>query len=266
MTNPMFDLSGRVALVTGGNNGIGRAIALAYAEAGAAVAILSRNEERNAKVLGELEAADRPALALSVDVSDRAQLGPAFEQVERDLGPVSILVNNAGAAAFGGVLTLDVGEWDRIMETNLTSAFLLCQLAGRSMVKEGRGKIINVASDSINYGWSRSVVYAVSKAGMAHLTRCLAVELGPFNVQTNTLVPGWVDTDLTQGMKAGSAYEQTVNLTPAGRWADPADMAGTALYLASAASDYVNGATITVDGGTAVTYGALPPSRVLPEF
>jgi 2-deoxy-D-gluconate 3-dehydrogenase len=262
----MFDLTDRVALITGGNNGIGRAIALAYAEAGAAVAIFSRNEERNQKVLAELKALGRPALGLSVDVSDRAQLQPAFETVEQQLGPVSILVNNAGAAAFGGVLTLEVGEWDRIVETNLTSAFLLSKFAARSMVKQGRGKIINVASSSIVYGWARSPAYAVSKAALVHLTKCLAVELGPFNVQANAIMPGWVDTDLAQGMKNGPFYEQTVGLIPAGRWAKPEEMAGTAVYLASAASDYVTGTTVSVDGGLTLTYGALPLNRSLPDF
>ena len=266
MTTEQLDLSGAVALVTGGNSGIGRAIALTYARAGAAVAIAGRNLEKNAAVLAELQAIGKPAVALELDVSDRSQLEPAFGRVERELGPLSILVNNAGSGTLGGVLTLEVDEWDRVLETNLTAAFLLSKYAGQSMVRRRKGKIINIASASVFYGYARLTGYAVSKAALLHLTKCMAVELGPFNVQANAIVPGWIDTDMAQRMRNSPAYPETVALTPAGRWGVPQEVADTALFLASSASDYVNGATITVDGGMTLTYGAARPVSELPEF
>jgi 2-deoxy-D-gluconate 3-dehydrogenase len=266
MTHDLLDLSDHVALITGGNSGIGRAIALTYARAGAAVAIAGRNRQKNAAVLAELQAIGNSAMAIELDVSKRAQIKPAVEQAERELGPVSILVNNAGSAAGGGVLTLGFDEWDRVIETNLTAAFALSKYAAQSMVRSGKGKIINIASASASYGFARLTAYAVSKAALLHLTKCMAVELGPFNVQVNAIVPGWIDTDMTQRMRNSPAYPETVALTPAGRWGVPQEVADTALFLASSASDYVNGATLTVDGGMTQTYGAARPVFDLPEF
>jgi NAD(P)-dependent dehydrogenase (short-subunit alcohol dehydrogenase family) len=262
----VFDLTGAVALVTGGNSGIGRATALAYAKSGASVAILGRNAEKNAAVLGELKDLGVPAIAIAADISKRDEIAPAVEQVESALGPVSILVNNAGTASVGGVLTLEVQEWDRVLETNLTAPFLLSKYAARSMVKREGGKIINIASASAFFGYVRLTSYAVSKAALVHLTKCMAVELGPFNVQVNAIVPGWTDTEMASRVKDSPMYDETVRMTPAGRWADPREIANAALYLASRASNFVNGAVLTVDGGTTVTYGAAPPIREMPEF
>jgi 2-deoxy-D-gluconate 3-dehydrogenase len=261
-----MDLTGRVAMVTGGNSGIGRAIALTFARAGAAVAIAGRRSENNAAALDELQAIGNPAIAVELDVSQREQLKPAVERVEADLGPISALVNNAGSAAGGGVLTLPFEEWDRVLETNLTAAFGLSKYAGQSMVRQGRGKIINIASASAFYGYVRLTSYAVSKAALIHLTECMAVELGPFNVQANAIVPGWIDTPMATRMKESPMYAETLALTPAGRWGVPQDIANMALFLASSASDYVNGAILTVDGGTTQTYGAARPTAELPDF
>ena len=266
MTNALFDLTGNVALVTGGNSGIGRAIALTYARGGAAVAIAGRNSDKNAAVLAELRDAGHPAMALELDVSDRQQIKPAVELIERELGAVSILVNNAGSGTLGGVLTLELDEWDRVMETNLTGPFILSKYAAQSMVRSGRGKIINIASASAFYGYARLTAYAVSKAALLHLTKCMAVELGPFNVQANAIIPGWIDTDMARRMKESPVYPETVALTPAGRWGVPQEIANAALFLASSASDYVNGATLTVDGGMTQTYGAARPVFDLPDF
>jgi 2-deoxy-D-gluconate 3-dehydrogenase len=253
-------------MVTGGNSGIGLATAVTFARAGAAVAIAGRRSESNAAALQELQAIGGAAIALQLDVADREQLKPAVEQVEAELGPISILVNNAGSAASGGVLTLPFDEWDRVIETNLTAAFALSKYAGQSMVRRRRGKIINIASASAFYGYVRLTSYAVSKAALIHLTECMAVELGPFNVQANAIVPGWTDTPMATRMKESVLYQETLALTPAGRWAEPQDIANAALFLASSASDYVNGATLTVDGGMTQTYGAARPSAELPEF
>jgi 2-deoxy-D-gluconate 3-dehydrogenase len=262
----MVDLSGSVAFVTGGNSGIGRATALTFARAGAKVAIASRRSENNAAALKELQAIGNPAIAIEVDVSDREALEPAVQQVERELGPISILVNNAGTAAIGGVLTVSFEDWDRVMETNLTAAFGLSKYAARSMVRHGRGKIINIASASAFFGYVRLTSYAVSKAALIHLTECMAVELGPFNVQANAIVPGWTDTEMAGRMKNSPAYEQTVAMTPALRWGEPQEIANAALFLASGASSFVNGATLNVDGGTVQTYGAAPPDPNLPDW
>jgi 2-dehydro-3-deoxy-D-gluconate 5-dehydrogenase len=159
----LFDLSGHVAVVTGGNGGIGRSIALGLAQAGAAIAVLARNEEKNQRVLGELKALGGPALSLSVDVTVRRQLQPALEQVHQTLGPVSILVNNAGIGIVGGVLEQAAEDWDRVIETNLNSCFLLSKLAAASMVKQRRGKIINIASMFGIFGSAFLPAYSAAK-------------------------------------------------------------------------------------------------------
>lgn len=250
-----MDLSGNVALVTGGNSGIGRAIALNYAKAGAAVAIVGRNPQKNAAVLTELQALGQKAMAVELDISRREEIEPAVERVERELGRVSILVNNAGTGAAGGVLALDFADWDRVIETNLTAPFVFSKYVARSMTTQRRGKIINIASASAFYGYVRLTAYAVSKAALLHLTKCMAVELGPFNIQTNAIVPGWTETEMAERMKQSPMYPRTLELTPAGRWGVPQDIANTALFLASRGSDYMNGATLVVDGGMTQTYG-----------
>lgn len=248
-------LSGQVALVTGGNSGIGRAIALTYAKAGAAVAIVGRNPEKNAAVLDELQAFGRKAMAIELDLSNRDQIEPAITQVEDELGPISILVNNAGTGAAGGVLTLRLEEWDRVLETNLTAPLVLSKFVARSMTKQRQGKIINIASASAFYGYVRLTAYSVSKAALIHLTKCMAVELGPYNVQANAIVPGWIETEMAERMKQSPMYPRTVELTPVRRWGQPEEIANAALFLASPGSGYVNGATLTLDGGMTLTYG-----------
>ena len=249
----MFDLSGKVAVVTGGNGGIGRAIALGLAEAGASVAILARNQERNRDTLAELERTGVPAMALTLDVSQRQSLKPALEEAEHELGPIDILVNNAGFAVLKGVLDHTEEDWDSVIETNLTSCFLLSKYAVASMIARRAGKIINVASVGGFKGTPIYPSYGVSKGGMLQLTRCLAIELAPHNIQVNSLVPGWTTTDMTDWIRNDSNYaavkQEMITRTPAGRFADPSEMAGAAVFLASHASDFVTGADIIVDGG-----------------
>ena len=218
-TTQLFDLSGRVALVTGGNGGIGRSIAIGLAEAGAAVAILARNEEKNQRVSGELRALGVRALAVRVDVTERGQLQPALEKVEETLGPVNILVNNAGISAVAGVLDHTLEDWDRVIETNLNACFLLSKLTAKSM----------------------------------------AIELAPFNIQVNAIAPGWIETDLTAPLTTAASgsppallYQEIIRRTPAGRFGNPDECVGTAVFLASRASDFVTGATICVDGGYSI--------------
>ena len=248
----MFNLDGRVAVVTGGNGGIGRGIALGVAAAGAAVAVLARNEDRNEAVLAELIAICRNAIALRLDVTDRATLARAMEQVERELGPVDILVNNAGIAIPGGVLKTDAAAWDRVIETNLNSVFLLSQIAARSMAPRRRGKIVNIASEYSHFGNPIAPSYAASKGGLVQLTKSMAVELAPHNIQVNAMVPGWIESEMTAPIKGRPFYDEIIKRTPAGRFGTPDECAGAAVFLASRASDFVTGATIFVDGGYAI--------------
>ncbi len=248
----MFDLSGEVAVVTGGNGGIGRGIALGLAEAGAAVAILARDEGKNRTVLAELERARVPAIAVQLDVTRREALRPAMEEVERKLGPVSILVNNAGIALVGSALDFSAEDWDRVIETNLNSCFFLSQLAGRSMVARGRGKIINIASEYSRFGGYGLVAYAAAKGALVQTTKTMAIELAPRNIQVNAILPGWIETDMTMVVQSGPLFEEIIAPTPAGRFGKPEEIAGAAVFLASHASDFVTGSIVYVDGGYAI--------------
>jgi len=245
----MFNLDGRVAVVTGGNGGIGRGIALGVAAAGAAVAVLARNEDRNEAVLAELIAICRNAIALRLDVTDRATLARAMEQVERELGPVDILVNNAGIAIPGGVLKTDAAAWDRVIETNLNSVFLLSQIAARSMAPRRRGKIVNIASEYSLFGNPIAPSYAASKGGLVQLTKSMAVELAPHNIQVNAMVPGWIESEMTAPIKGRPFYDEIIKRTPAGRFGTPDECAGAAVFLASSDSAWITGETLRIAGG-----------------
>ena len=249
--NP-FDLTGRVALVTGGNGGIGRSIALGFARVGAAVAILGRNKKKNEAVLAELKAAGSRAMAIKADVANRAEMEPAFDQVEKTLGPVSILVNNAGTAVIKPALEQSPEEWDQVIETNLTATFLLSKFAGRSMVKRRAGKIINIASIYSLFGSGIVPSYSASKGGLIQLTKSMAIELAPHNIQVNAIAPGWFLTDMTEPVKALPLYQEVIDRTPAGRWGHADELAGAAVFLAAPASDFVTGATLVVDGGYSI--------------
>jgi 2-deoxy-D-gluconate 3-dehydrogenase len=238
----MFNLDGRVAVVTGGNGGIGRGIAVGLAAAGAAVAVLARNADKNEAVLRELRALNAASIALRLDVTDRAALAPAIAEAERQLGPIDILVNNAGIALPGGVLKVDAATWDRVIETNLNSGFLLSQIAARSMAPRKRGKIINIASEYSHFGNPIAPSYAASKGGLIQLTKSMAVELAAHNIQVNATAP----------IKGRPFYDDILKRTPAGRFGTPQECAGAAVFLASRASDFVTGATVVVDGGYAI--------------
>ena len=246
----LFDLTGRVAVVTGGNRGIGRSIALGLAEAGAAVAIFGRNEEKNQQVRAELKAIGVPALAVKLDVTDRAALEPALNQVEKDLGPVSILVNNAGNVSLsGGVLNETPADWDNVIETQLNAVFLLSKLAAASMLKRKAGKIINLGSMYSYFGSGLIPSYSAAKGAIIQLTKSLAIELAPHNIQVNAIAPGWIETDMTAPVHSMPLNDEILARTPAARWGQPEEVAGTAVYLSSRASDFVTGETIRVDGG-----------------
>jgi 2-deoxy-D-gluconate 3-dehydrogenase len=249
----LFDLSGRVALVTGGNGGIGRGIALGFAAAGAAVAIIGRNEEKNQRVLGELRDTGSPALALAVDVSCRKELEPALERISSQLGPVDILVNNAGIVALsGGILQESDQDWDGVVETNLGAVFRLSRLVARTMVERQSGKIINLGSMYSYFGSGLVPSYSATKGAIVQLTKSMAIELAPSNIQVNAIAPGWIESDMTAPVKSMPLYDEIIARTPAGRFGLPEEVVGTAVFLASRASDFVTGTTVRVDGGYAI--------------
>jgi 2-deoxy-D-gluconate 3-dehydrogenase len=249
--NP-FDLTGGVALVTGGNGGLGRSMALGFANAGAAVAIFGRNERKNAAVLTELEAAGGRALALRVDMTNDSERDAAFAEVEKTLGPVQILVNNAGLGVFKPALTETREGWIETLDINLTSMFLMSKTAALSMLKRKAGKIINIASMYSLFGSGAVPAYSASKGAVVQLTKSLAIEFAPYHIQVNAIVPGFFETEMTAPIKSMPLYQEVIHRTPAGRWGNPDECAGAAVFLAAAASDYVTGASLVVDGGYSI--------------
>ena len=254
-----FDLSGRIAVVTGGNGGIGRAIALGLGGAGAAVAVLGRNEGKNAAVVNELEALGVPSIALRVDVTQRATLESAMAEVERRLGGLDILVNNAGVANItGGVLNETSESWDTVIETHLHATFLLSKFAAASMAKRKRGKIINLASMYSIFGSGALPSYSAAKGAVVQLTKSMAIELAAHNIQVNAIAPGWIETDMTSVAwndpdQNWAPFNQAIlDRTPSHRWGKPAETAGAAVFLASDAADFITGVTLPVDGGYSI--------------
>jgi 2-deoxy-D-gluconate 3-dehydrogenase len=254
---PSFDLSGQVAIVTGGNRGIGRSIALGLASAGASVAIFSRNAERNRAMVAELENSGSQAMALVLDVTERDTLAPAFAKVEAELGPVDILVNNAGNADIsGGVLNQSEAGWDNAIATHLDSTFLLSKLAATSMTARKRGKIINLASMYSIFGAAALPSYGAAKGAIVQLTKAMAVELAPHGIQVNAIAPGWIATEMTAVARDDPAWAEFNSLlitrTPAGRWGEADECAGAAVFLASPAANFVTGVVLPIDGGYSV--------------
>ena len=252
-TPQLFDLAGRVAVVTGGNGGIGRGIALGLAGAGASVAVLGRNEQKNQQVLSELKAIGVPCTAVKIDVTDRAALEPALRGIESKLGSIDILVNNAGNVSLsGGVLNETAEDWDNVIETQLNAVFLLSKLAAKSMMSRRSGKIINIGSMYSFFGSGLIPSYSAAKGAIVQLTKSMAIEFAPHNIQVNAIAPGWIETDMTAPVKSMPLNAEILSRTPAGRWGQPAEVAGTAVFLASRASNFVTGTTIPVDGGYAI--------------
>jgi len=254
VNSPLFDLTGHVAIVTGGNRGIGRAMALGLARAGASVAVLARNAEQNQLVLAELKAIGKPALVLPLDVTDRTALAPAVAEVERTLGGVDILINNAGIVALtGGVLNETADIWDKTIETHLNAAFLLSQIVARSMVKrKSGGKIINLASMYSIFGSGLVPSYSAAKGAIVQLTKSLAIELASHNIQVNAIAPGWIETDMTAAVRSSPMNDEIIARTPAKRWGKSDEIIGATVFLASRGSDFITGATLPVDGGYSV--------------
>jgi 2-deoxy-D-gluconate 3-dehydrogenase len=247
-----FDLSGRVALLTGGNGGLGRSMALGLGRAGASVAIFGRNEAKNAAVLAELRAVGVPAATFRVDMTNDSERDAAFGQVEKTLGPVHVLVNNAGIGVFKPALEETRKGWEQTLDINLTSMFLMSKTAALSMSKGNGGKIINIASMYSLFGSGVVPAYSSSKGAVVQLTKSLAIEFAPYHIQVNAIVPGFFDTEMTAPIKSMPLYEKVAQRTPAGRWGNPDECAGAAVFLAAPASDFVTGTTLVVDGGYSI--------------
>ncbi|KQN70917.1 2-dehydro-3-deoxy-D-gluconate 5-dehydrogenase KduD [Sphingomonas sp. Leaf62] len=245
--NP-FDLSGRVAAVTGANTGIGQAIALALAAAGADVALIGRTPATD--TAERAQAMGRRAEIVSADLSTIAPVDGVVSQVVDTLGGLDILVNNAGIIRRADSLDFTEADWDAVIDTNLKSVFFLCQSAGRHMVAQGRGKIINIASMLTFQGGVRVPSYTASKSGIGGLTKLLANEWAAKGVNVNAIAPGYIATNNTAALQADETRNrQIVERIPAGRWGAADDLGGAAVFLASSASDYVNGHVLAVDGG-----------------
>ena len=247
----MFDLTGRVAVVTGGNTGIGFGIAAGFAQAGAAVVVAGRRAEKNAEAVAALEQGGAKALAVTVDVRDEQACRALMERAVGHFGRLDILVNNAGKAIRKQPEDYSLAEWHEVVDVNLTSAFVCSQAAYPHMVKSGGGKIISIGSMLSIFGASFAVAYGASKGGIVQMTKGLAVAWAKDNIQANAILPGWIDTDLTRSARQQVAglNERVLARTPAARWGTPEDFAGLAVFLASSASDFITGAAIPVDGG-----------------
>ncbi|QEH37130.1 2-dehydro-3-deoxy-D-gluconate 5-dehydrogenase [Aquisphaera giovannonii] len=245
--NP-FDLTGKVAIVTGGNGGIGLGIAKGLTEAGASVAIVGRNAEKSRAAASSL---GRTALPVSADVGRPDQVDRVVEEVSGRFGRIDILFNNAGINVRRPPQEITAEEWTSVLETNLTSAFLMSKAVYPAMKAAGGGKIVNTGSMTSIFGSSFAAPYASSKGGIVQLTKSLALSWAADNIQVNAILPGWFDTELTQQarVEVPGLHERVLARIAAGRWARPEDMAGTAVWLASRASDYVTGVAIPVDGG-----------------
>ena len=254
MKTGLFDLSGKVAIVTGGNGGIGLGMARGLAEAGAAIAIVGRNEAKSIAAAAELERGGAKAISVVADVTDKAAVDAMVARVVHDLGRIDILVNNAGISIRKPPHVLDLAEWNSVIQTNLTSAFLCSQAAYPAMKQAGGGKVINIGSMMSIFGASFASAYAASKGGIVQFTRACAVAWAPDNIQVNAVLPGWIDTDLTRGARAqiDGLHDKVLARTPAARWGVIDDFAGIAVFLSSRASDFTTGTAIPIDGGFSV--------------
>lgn len=256
MSIPSFSLEGKAAIITGGKQGIGRAIALAFAEAGADVAVCSRviEDGKLQAVADEIQRSGRRSLAVQADISRKADVDNLVQRAMDEFGSIDILVNNAGKIILKPLLDTPEDEWDEIIDINLKGYYLCSQAAGKIMVEQKSGIIINIGSRIGISAIKNRAAYSIAKAGVLMLTRILALELGEFNIRVNAIAPGVVKTEITRVLWNDPVtlkkVESTIPL--GGRWAEPDDIVGAALFLASDASSYITGDTILVDGGANV--------------
>lgn len=250
-----FDLSGKAAIVTGGNDGIGRGIAIGLASVGASVCIAGRDEEKNEKVRVEIENSGHESISVRCDVNVEQDISGAIAATEDAFGGLDILVNNAGIAALNAPEHMSDEEWCSVIDTNLSSVFKFCRAAHPALAKSSSGKVINIGSMYSIFGSPFAASYAASKGGVVQLTKSLAVAWAGDNIQVNAILPGWIVTDMTAPIRneMPDLYESIIARTPAGRFGEPEECAGTAIYLASEASNFITGQSIAVCGGYSVS-------------
>jgi 2-deoxy-D-gluconate 3-dehydrogenase len=247
----MFDLQDKVAVITGGNGGIGFGMAQGLATEGARIVIAARNAAKSAAAVELLKSSGAQALAIEADVTNEDSVSRLFEQAQARCGRVDILVNNAGINIRKPVQSMAFDEWQQVVSTNLHSAFLCCRAAYPHLKSAGGGKIINIGSMLSIFGAGFAPAYGASKGGVVQLTKSLASAWAADNIQVNAVLPGWVNTDLTRKarVEVDGLHERVLERTPARRWGEAADFAGVAIFLASAASNFITGVAIPVDGG-----------------
>ena len=250
-TSKIFDLSGRVAIITGGSVGLGRQMADGLAEMGASLVLCARKKERCEQAAAELQGAGTKVLALACDVKHPASIQKVADATLEKFGRIDILINNAGTSWGAPVETMTLEQWNKVIETNLTGTFLFSQTVGRAMIKQRRGKIINIASVAGLRGSSpkfSAIGYSSSKGGVIIFTKDLACKWGMHNIQVNAIAPGWFPTDMSEKVIERNKESLLAGI-PLGRFGGPQDLKGAAIFLASSASDYVTGHTLVVDGG-----------------
>ena len=250
MSVSLFDLTGKTALVTGSSRGLGRAFADGLAGAGARVVLNGVNEERLADAAAQMQSAGHQVLTSAFDVTDEAAVVAAFDGFDKDGIDIDILINNAGIQFRKPMLELKTSDWQRVVDTNLTSAFVIGREAAKRMATRGRGKIINIGSLTSELARATIAPYTVTKGGIKMLTKAMAAEWGELGIQANAIGPGYMITDMNEALINNPDFDAWVKArTPMRRWGKPEELAGTAIYLASEASNYVSGQIIYADGG-----------------
>ena len=254
MTGGPFDLKGKVALVTGGNGGIGKGVALGLARAGASVAVAARNQDKTAEAVAEIETTGASAFGVSCDVKERDAVEGAIASCVERFGGLDIVVNNSGVNVRKLPQDLSLEEWQNVIDVNLTGVFLVSQSAYPELVKRGGGKVINIGSMMSIFANETLAPYASSKGGVVQFTKACAAAWAKDNIQVNAILPGWISTDMTEPLRTNmpERYRTITERTPVKRWGTPDELAGTAVFLAAAASNFVTGAAIPVDGGYSI--------------
>lgn len=251
----LFDLDGQVAIVTGASSGLGAHFAETLAKAGAKVAIGARRVDRLAALAEQIADSDGRALPIELDVTDAGSVAEAIRIAEEELGPISVLVNNAGIPSAGRAIEMPEDEWDRVLDTNLKGAWLMAREVGRHMVEhETAGRIVNISSIiGVSTAAKRVLAYSVSKAGLVSLTKTMALELADKGICVNAIAPGYIETELNSGFLQSPAGQRIATRVPIGRFGETGDLDGVLLLLAGPAARYITGSVFTVDGGLSLS-------------
>jgi len=254
MRNSLFDVSNKIVLITGSSRGLGYVFARGLAEAGATVVINGRDKERLTASVSRLSGEGMNVSGYCFNITNTKQVEKQIARIEKDVGPIDILVNNAGINKRGPLEKIDENVWREVLDINLTGAFLVARQVVKGMISHTSGKIINICSVLSELGRTTVGAYATAKGGLKMLTRAMAVEWAKYNIQVNAIGPGYFRTEMTEPLARDPEFDSWLKTrTPAGRWGDPSELVGTVLFLASRASDFINGQVIYVDGGLLVS-------------